>query len=422
MNNQKQFQSRVDIWVGRYEDTKNEAILFYSEKNQRLVWRFGATEKHCRTCEQLNGIVAFASEWETAQVMPQSPPNGLLECGGWQCDCRLEPTDQRRSPDALNIIMQIIETNKSLKGGEGSGNFGHEGRPGEVGKSIAVEEIPVIEEEEIPIILEPVIEIRPVEIHTKEIIIRESDPVDYSKIVAYAAENGFIIPPDELLDKSKKNALKIVEKYKIPASQLPIYTIRKPGAVMPPMRQGLVLGSEGWIDPPMQTRVIGMSSVSPVRVTPHGTLYSLATQNILNVANTQAIAFEMEEDVHDLIHDTVVDNDTIYAKYGGSYEVIFSGIANIAAVPGNKHLEVWLEKNGADVTDTNTRVHIPNDSAETTVVVSFITDLKPGEYIRVMTWGDDTDCQWLATAAAVGPVRPAVPSVIVTMKRVSEYP
>ena len=107
----EQFRARVDIWVGRYEDTKNEAILFYSEKNQRLVWHFGATEKHCRTCEQLDGIVAFASEWETAQVMPQSPPNGLLECGGWQCDCRLEPTDQRRSPDALNIIMQIIETN-----------------------------------------------------------------------------------------------------------------------------------------------------------------------------------------------------------------------------------------------------------------------------------------------------------------------
>jgi len=401
-NNIKQFQSRVDLWVSRYEDTKNEAILFYSEKGQRLRWVYGDTQ-HCETCAQLNGIVAFASEWETAGVQPQSPPNELLECQGWHCACTLEPTDDRRSADALTRILDAITA-------------------GNVGKSIAVEEIPVIEEEEIPIILEPVIEIRPVEIHTKEIIIRESDPVDYSKIVAYAAENGFIIPPDELLDKSKKNALKIVEKYKIPASQLPIYTIRKPGAVMPPMRQGLVLGSEGWIDPPMQTRVIGMSSVPPVRVTPHGTLYSLATQNILNVANTQAIAFEMEEDVHDLIHDTVVDNDTIYAKYGGSYEVIFSGIANIAAVPGNKHLEVWLEKNGADVTDTNTRVHIPNDSAETTVVVSFITDLKPGEYIRVMTWGDDTDCQWLATAAAVGPVRPAVPSVIVTMKRVSEYP
>lgn len=85
----EEFRARVDIWVGRYADTTTEAILFYSNKNQRLVWRFGATEKHCRTCEQLNGTVAFASEWETAGVQPQSPPNALLECGGWQCDCSL---------------------------------------------------------------------------------------------------------------------------------------------------------------------------------------------------------------------------------------------------------------------------------------------------------------------------------------------
>jgi len=111
MNNQKQFQSRVDLWVSRYEDTKNEAILFYSEKNQRLMWVEGDTKDKCRTCLALDGIVAYASEWEAAGVQPQSPPNPYLECSGWECGCSLRPTDQRRSPDALNIIMQIIETN-----------------------------------------------------------------------------------------------------------------------------------------------------------------------------------------------------------------------------------------------------------------------------------------------------------------------
>jgi hypothetical protein len=111
MNNQKQFQSRVDMWVNRYEDTKNEAILFYSEKNQRLRWVYGDTQ-HCETCAQLNGIVAFASEWEQAGVQPQSPPNDLLTCGGWNCQCILEPTDDRRSPDALTRIMDAITAGK----------------------------------------------------------------------------------------------------------------------------------------------------------------------------------------------------------------------------------------------------------------------------------------------------------------------
>lgn len=103
----KQFQSRVDLWVSRYEDTKNEAILFYSEKNQRLRWVYGDTQ-YCETCSQLNGIVAFASEWETAGVQPQSPPNDLLECQGWHCQCTLEPTDDRRSADALTRILDAI--------------------------------------------------------------------------------------------------------------------------------------------------------------------------------------------------------------------------------------------------------------------------------------------------------------------------
>jgi DNA-directed RNA polymerase subunit H (RpoH/RPB5) len=299
---------------------------------------------------------------------------------------------------------------------------------GNVGKSVAVEEMPVIEElveEEIPIVLEPIIEVRPVEIRTetKEIIIKEMEPVDYSKIVSYAQEQGIIVPPDDLLERAKKAAIKILKKYKIPPEQLPIYTKTDPGAVPAYGKEELqVLSNKGWTAPMFEQRMIGVSSVQPIRITPHGTFYSLATQSIANIAATQSIAFELDDDVHELTHDLLVDNDRIYAVYGGSYEIIFSGIANIAIVPGAKHLEIWLEKNGTDVTDSNTRVHIPNDNVETTVAVSYITDLNPGEYFRVMTWGDDTDCQWLATAAAVGPVRPAVPSVIMTVKRVSEYP
>lgn len=103
----EEFRARVDIWVGRYEDTKNEAILFYSAKGQRLRWVYGDTE-HCETCAALNGIIAFASEWDEAGVKPQSPPNDLLTCGGWRCQCSLEPTDQRRSPDALTQILDAI--------------------------------------------------------------------------------------------------------------------------------------------------------------------------------------------------------------------------------------------------------------------------------------------------------------------------
>jgi hypothetical protein len=103
-----QFRARVDIWVNRYPDVVNQAIQFYAQTGQRLRWQLGQTEQHCQTCSALNNIVAFASEWETSGVKPQSPPNDLLSCSGWHCDCSLVPTDERRSADALTRIMDII--------------------------------------------------------------------------------------------------------------------------------------------------------------------------------------------------------------------------------------------------------------------------------------------------------------------------
>jgi hypothetical protein len=100
------FRSRIDLWVNRYTDTTNKAKVYFGDRT-RLEWKLGETENHCDTCAALNGIVAFAFEWEQSGVKPQSPPNDVLACGGWQCDCRLEVTDKRRSPNALQRIMDI---------------------------------------------------------------------------------------------------------------------------------------------------------------------------------------------------------------------------------------------------------------------------------------------------------------------------
>jgi hypothetical protein len=101
-----EFNSRLDIWGNRYADVVNQAKLHFGGKT-KLVWKMGATEKHCETCAQLDGIVAYAEEWEQAGIQPQSPPNSVLECGGWNCDCSLETTDARRSYDAFNKLLDI---------------------------------------------------------------------------------------------------------------------------------------------------------------------------------------------------------------------------------------------------------------------------------------------------------------------------
>jgi len=99
--------SRAELWANQYNSVVNQSKITTARKGAKLVWVYGDTE-HCDTCLRLNGIVAFASEWAELGVRPQSPPNGLLVCGGWKCQCRLDQTTARRSPNAAVRITAIV--------------------------------------------------------------------------------------------------------------------------------------------------------------------------------------------------------------------------------------------------------------------------------------------------------------------------
>lgn len=104
---------RAAMWANRWNEGYNEAVkLITAENGGNMIWQYGEAE-HCDTCRALNGIVAGAKEWEIAGVKPQNAPNPLIDCGGWQCKCSLTATTRRRSPKALDTILNII-TGRSL--------------------------------------------------------------------------------------------------------------------------------------------------------------------------------------------------------------------------------------------------------------------------------------------------------------------
>lgn len=100
------FRARADLWTNRYNEVVNEAHVWFGGKT-RLKWVMGPTEEHCASCSALNGIVAWAREWEQAKIRPQQPPNDGLECEGWRCACSLTPTTERRTPHALDRLIEI---------------------------------------------------------------------------------------------------------------------------------------------------------------------------------------------------------------------------------------------------------------------------------------------------------------------------
>ena len=100
--------SRVQLWANQWNTAYNECRrLIAVENGDKLKWVMGITE-HCRTCLALNGIVAYAREWDELGVKPGGTSNELLDCRGYNCQCGLEVTTKRRSPNALSRIMDAV--------------------------------------------------------------------------------------------------------------------------------------------------------------------------------------------------------------------------------------------------------------------------------------------------------------------------
>jgi hypothetical protein len=87
-------QARVSLWANRYNEIVNAARMHFGAERVRLKWELGATEQHCGTCAELNGIVANAEDWEASGFHPQGGPNDMLICNGFRCDCTLTPTKE----------------------------------------------------------------------------------------------------------------------------------------------------------------------------------------------------------------------------------------------------------------------------------------------------------------------------------------
>jgi hypothetical protein len=95
------FDARIDLWAARYNEVVDYARHVTAQQDDLEEWQLGETEQHCKTCAALNGITATIAEWDASGYRPQNAPNELLECGGWRCDCRRQPSDGPATPGGI---------------------------------------------------------------------------------------------------------------------------------------------------------------------------------------------------------------------------------------------------------------------------------------------------------------------------------
>lgn len=82
---------RADGYTQTLASIYNAAALIMAGRKM-LTWRLGETEKHCDTCLKLDGQRHRSSWFMDHNYVPRQPGAGM-DCGGYNCDCRLEDDD-----------------------------------------------------------------------------------------------------------------------------------------------------------------------------------------------------------------------------------------------------------------------------------------------------------------------------------------
>jgi hypothetical protein len=85
---------------------------------------------------------------------------------------------------------------------------------------------------------------------------------------------------------------------------------------------------------------------------------------------------------------------------------------------------VWFRKNGTDIANSNSEFSIPSKHGATDgrliAALNFFLDLQADDYVEVMWATENSGVSIQQIPAQVSPTRPATPSVILTMARVSD--
>lgn len=114
-------------------------------------------------------------------------------------------------------------------------------------------------------------------------------------------------------------------------------------------------------------------------------------------------------------------HDKIKVANGGIYNIQFSAQATKSTGTTSK-LNIWLAKNGTEVPDSNTGVHLAggaNDIA--TPAWNFFVSASAGDYYQLMFAATNTNTfiQYAASGSALIAAGPAEPSLLLTVNRIA---
>jgi hypothetical protein len=119
---------------------------------------------------------------------------------------------------------------------------------------------------------------------------------------------------------------------------------------------------------------------------------------------------------------TIEDNVKIKFSIGGLFNIQFSAQLNNIGT-AEHDVSIWLAREDVDEPDTCTDIIVPSKhgsfNGAAVAAWNFFYRANAGEYCRILWSSPDTDVFIAGIAARTAPARPATPSIILTVNRVS---
>lgn len=143
-----------------------------------------------------------------------------------------------------------------------------------------------------------------------------------------------------------------------------------------------------------------------------GSFYDTTTQT--NAANTNVMTYNTT-DIADGVQ--IENSSQIKILHTGNYNIQFSAQLD-KTDSGDDSIDIWLMKNGGNVTNSSTRLHVNGNNAKLVAAWNWVFSAVAGDYYEIAWYSADPNIRLYTEASASNPTRPGIPSVILTVSQV----
>ena len=149
---------------------------------------------------------------------------------------------------------------------------------------------------------------------------------------------------------------------------------------------------------------------------PYASYIDTTDQVTASITTAYPITYNVNDAQYGFTH--IAGTSAITATYTGKYLISFSGI--FQSYTANKTFNVWLRVDGVNYDMSNTNFQLLGSAQNRVVTVTYIISLTAGQNFELVMQSNDTGGKLSFTTHQHTPERPASPSIILTVNKVSD--